>query len=478
MEYSFIIAVIPIILVVAFIVWIANKISAGERLDMKEGVVGVVILLVAVLVMVPMVSSTQVYMWDPDSGELTIQQNISGGAYAWDTYDEQIKSIVIKPGVTQIGNSAFDGATNLEYLSIPESVIDIGTNAFGTTFVDPFGTSIDNADLPGHEFAGESGQLCLCDPSIFSYASSNAIIGLSTYGTNAKYLVLPRLNDSRPVENVGANAFSGNTNILGVYSVPDGSIKTFQGRVFEGCISLETFIIPDSTVSTGGYMFNGDTALARADLSSKMTATAIHTFRGCTSLASVTLPEGLQTIGSFTFGDCSALQSIEFPTGVTDIASNAFINCSSIAAIDIPAGIRTLGDHTFDGCTGMASIDLPASMTTIGAGCFIGCTGLTAISFGAGFAATLGNNWASSWTFYASDGTTTIEKTAANLAGKAFQGTAAALIEVAPGQLALTPQQIQQVHLHDAELQDLKDHLTIDPLPFQPSVQTEDPVAA
>lgn len=399
-EYSFIIAVIPVILVVAFLVWIAKKITDGERIDMKEGIVGVVILMVAVLVMVPMVSSTQVYTWDEDNGELVIQKNIFGGSYAWDTYDDQIRSIVIKPGVTQIGNSAFDGATNLEYLSIPESVTDIGTNAFGVTFKNHMNSTI--SVEPGSEYVGNgSGTLYLCDESVFTY-SNDSISGLSSSAQGAVILVLPNTHGSTTVTSVNTQAFKDNTTITKVFTLPKSTITTIRGSAFSGC----------------------------------------------TNLAEVHLPDRLTTILGSAFG----------ASGITEAI--------------FPDTLATIGGYVFQGCTSLSTIHFPSSLQSADVASFGGTTGVTEISFAAGFNPTTMNY--GPWTFYESDGTTQIEKTAANLAGKTFQGTASALVEVSPGLLSLTPQQIQQVHLHDTELQDLKDQISIEPLPLQPSLQEQE----
>lgn len=446
MDYSFIVAVILVILVVAFIVWIAKKISAGERLDMKEGVVGVVILLVAVLVMVPMVSSTQVYTWDPDSGELTIQQNISGGVYAWDGYDDQIRSIVVKPGVTQIGNSAFDGATNLEYLSIPDTVTDIGANAFGVVLKDPYDQTL---TAGAGVFAGYGdGTLYEYDRTILVH--SNGAVHLNSAASGVKNVVIPESIDGTPVTSIAQTGFA-ESGIVRVIVMGD-NLTTIAYRAFKNCTDLQTINLPDSVTTMAGESFSGS---------------------GIRSISA----GRVTTLGNSVFNGCASLTSATFAAMPAEVLANVFKSCTSLESIEIPEGVTSISNDSFNGCTSLKSIDLPDSLTTINYGVFAGCTGIESVTFGTGLTS-IQTNAFSSWTFYESDGVTTITKTAANLAGKTFQGTAAALVEVTPGLLSLTPQQLQQVHLHDAELQDLKDHLTIDPLPFQPSVQTEDPVAA
>lgn len=425
-EYSFIIAVIPVILVVAFLVWIAKKITDGERLDMKEGVLGVVILMVAVLVMVPMVSSTQVYTWDEDNGELVIQQNISGGSYAWDTYDSQIRSIVIQPGVTQIGNSAFDGATNLEYLSIPDSVTDIGTNAFGVALKDYLDQTISTPEAGEYVGAG-TGTLYQYVEGMFTFDGEKRITGISSGYSDAVNLVLPSTHNGSAVQGVRYEAFRSNSAIASLLVMPGSSWTSIGSSALRDCTSLSTVVLPDT-----------------------LQTIATSCFYGCTSLEHIDLPDALQSIGNSAFRG-TGLTSVVFPDAVQSIEQAAFYGCSSLA-----------------------SVTFPASVTSIGIESFKDCTGITSVAFAEGFAPTLSSSWCP-WSFYDSDGTTTISKTDASaLAGNTFQGTATALIKVTPGQLTLTPQQIQQVHLHDTELQDLKDQISIEPLPLQPSLQEQE----
>lgn len=456
-EYSFIIAVIPVILVVAFLVWIAKKITDGERLDMKEGVLGVVILMVAVLIMVPMISSTQVYTWDDDTGELVIQQNLTGGFYAWDTYDSQIRSIVIKPGVTQIGNSAFDGATNIEYLSIPESVTDIGTNAFGVDFYDMSGQQM--PDVRTGEFLGVGdGNVYYCDPTLYTYDGAK-ITGLAS-GASPTILAIPSMNAGASITTIGQAAFRYNADVTTLLTNPN--TETVGNNAFRDMTALTTAIL--NKAEYGNDIFRGCTSLADVDFYEGITEIPTGAFAQCSAL-DVALPTTLTVINGSAF-IASGIVTADMPN-VTEIGSSAFYNCSSLTSLTMPS-IESIAETAFNAVR-ITSLEIPASLTTIGENAFRSVTTITSVSFASGFDGTFSDSMPN-WTFYDSDGTTVLAKTAATMAGHTFQGTNTALVKVAAGQLSLTPEQLQQVQLHTQELQDI----SIEPLPLQPSLQEQE----
>ena len=71
-------------------------------------------------------------IWVLDSdGTLTISG--IGNMYAepyWNGYNDQIKSVMVEEGVTSIGSCAFYECYGLEKVSLPETLMSIGTNAF------------------------------------------------------------------------------------------------------------------------------------------------------------------------------------------------------------------------------------------------------------------------------------------------------------------------------------------------------------
>lgn len=424
--------IIPVVLAVALIIMIVRRNiteNTGRSIDIAPAIPAVVVLMIAILVIAPMAESTQDYIFDEKSGELSINKNIAQAEIQpWDDYADEVKSLVIKDNLT-IGSGAFDSLTSLDYLKIGEGVT-LGSGVFGVTLANSLGTSA--AAGPGEYVGLGDGTLYLCDDSIFTYNSTlNAITGFASGYESSVAVVLPREHNSVPVTAVSSGAFQNSATIEALLSVPDSNVTSILDSAFYQCTALEIAMLPDSLTGIGPSVF-----------------------RGCAALASVDFPDTLKTLGGNAFNGCSALKAIALPN-LTQIGGSCFDYCTAVETLSIESGgnVQAFSFNRF--------------------------TSITSVTFGKDFGTTsLHVNW-TNMVFYESDGTTAIDKTvASNLAGKTFEGTTAALVEVIPGERSLTPDQLTKVQLHTQELQ--RQELDIDPLPFQPSVQTQDqePVSA
>ena len=454
MNISPLIAIVPVVLAVALIIIVVRRNITerrpGEPIEIAGAIPAFVVLMVAVVFIGGMASSIAPYTWDEEDGELTINQDVGTGNQKWDPLGADVKSLVITDKVKSVADGAFDTLTAIEYLVIPDTVESITPSAFGVTLADYLGHAI--TDLEAGEYVGAgNGTLYYCDASIFTFSSDGRyIMGLQPGASGAKYLGIPRDNGDRTIVGLSSSAFASNANIELLAFSKQSEVKTIGTFVCKECTALVTALLPESIESFG-----------------------TDSFRGCTALTTFDIPDKALTFGQAMLRGDTSLTSFEIPDGTTAIPNQMFFY-AGLVSVSIPDSVTTIGSSAFNGCSALEAIALPASVTEIGNTAFTGCTGITSVSFQAGFAATLTNCFPS-WTFYDSDGTTQLDKTvAANLAGYTFQGTASALVKVAPGQLTLSPEQIQIVHLHDQELQTMLDQPSIDPLPFQPTVQTQE----
>ena len=108
--------------------------------------------------------------------------------------------------------------------------------------------------------------------------------------------------------------------------------STIGSWAFEGCMNIETVIIPTSVTRISSHAF----ALS-----------------GITSLS---IPTSITKIESVTFEQCSRLVSIEIPSSVTEIEYSAFYYCTALKSISFPSSIKKIGDMALDGCSSLTAI--------------------------------------------------------------------------------------------------------------------------
>jgi hypothetical protein len=219
--------------------------------------------------------------------------------------DPTITSIIIKKGVTTIGDNAFTDCLNVISVSIPPSVSRIGKNAFGG---------------------------CEKITSIIIPDSVHAIGESAFY--NCKGLTSVTLGKS--VESIGLGAFDGCDSIRSGASTDP---------VKEGKRGNFSWILKDGILSISG---NGE----MPDYESYQTPWTRHIF----GISSIIINDGVSAIGNSAFYGCQNVVSVSIPDSVNRIGSYAFNNCTQLSSITLPPGLVELGDKAFMGCPNLLEI--------------------------------------------------------------------------------------------------------------------------
>ena len=294
---------------------------------------------------------------------LTIQGNGAMGDYYYSPpapwgANINIKTVVIKDGVTSIGRNAFRGCTGLTSVSIPDSVTSIGDNAFSNC----------------------SKQLtiyCLADSFAERYAKNNSIltyvlpyhyveltdgtVEISLYRGNEKNVTIPDNIFGKPVSSVKEWAFANNT-------------------------FMESVSIPDSVTNISKGTFYNCTVLKSVTMGNDVTEIGESAFEKCLFLEEINLGSKLKTIGDEAFYDCRRLEQLHLPNTVTAIGEEAFTNCRSLQRLVIPNGVQTLGNDSsvgfgmFENCKSLKEITIPSSVGSIQSNAFDGCDQVTILA--------------------------------------------------------------------------------------------------
>ena len=308
--------------------------------------------------------------WRLDGNKLTISG--TGDMYdyddSWDNsapwkreYGDMITEVVIKQGVTSIGDHAFEWLGNLTSVQLPSGLKSIGASAFRYCYdLESINVSADNST-----YSSEEGVLFNKDKTeLLMYPAAK---------TNTSYTV------PSSVVRIGEWAFSDCESLESI-SLPEG-LTTIGSAAFAGC-GLKSITIPSSVIeiedysygdnlesinvsagnrtysSENGVLFNKNkTELlmyprAKADSSYTVPGSVVRidddTFWRCYNLKEIIVSEGVSSIGYRAFGVCDNLESITLPESLTKIDLSAVLGCDKLKSITIPSGVTEIVDENPD----------------------------------------------------------------------------------------------------------------------------------
>lgn len=239
--------------------------------------------------------------------------------------------------VTTIGTDAFLGL-NITSVTIPDSVTEIGSNAFAgctnLTSVNYIGDWSKLTIQSGNPAVEDAVNAQLFD---FAFTPDNTAVIVTKYNGIAADVTIPSRYKGKPVTAIN-NAVFPNSAVTSV-TIPD-SVTSIPDAAFVNCSELTNISIPNSVTYIG-----------------------LSAFSSCTSLKSITLPSSLRSISEALFFGCSQLTTIQIPDSVSSIQAYAFYNCGKLETIRIPVSVTSIGDYAFDGCPSSMTVTYPGSKT-------------------------------------------------------------------------------------------------------------------
>lgn len=302
--------------------------------------------------------------------------------------------------VSSIGERAFKGHSDINYLSIPSTIKSIGKYAFADC-----GSSmtVNIADLAawcemklGNEHASplsSAGKVLVCD------------------------IETTTINIPNTVTSIGKFTFYQCRKIKSL-SIP-GCVNKIGGSAFEDCTGLTSLSLSYGIVSIGGSSFEGCTGLKEVSIPGSINVISINAFKNCRNLISVVSEiEYPSSIDNNVFEGISASAVLKVPKGTKSVYRSlsgwdqfAKVVESGVADVDfsskginyrktsgnevevasaddnvveivIPETIvnggvtyrvTAIGERAFDGRCDISYLSIPASITSIGKYAFIDC---------------------------------------------------------------------------------------------------------
>ena len=306
---------------------------------------------------------------------VTIEGNTSIGEYAFADC-ASLKNVEFKGNITRIENYAFKN-TPLTAVTIPDSVTDLGANAFA-------GCKNITIKWNGREY-GE-GQLYSLYTDFMDKKAASLTVG---YTLKDGILTIPE-----GVTRIEPNAFRGNDKITEVVlpstvteicdyafaestvkkiNIPD-SVTTIWDYAFY-MSPLEEIYLPDSVTKIEEGAFE-KTNLTDIRLPSGLKTISNRMLYSVATLTSVEIPDSVEVIGDLSFSN-TGLTSVTIPPSVKEIKSWAFQGCYMLNNVTLNDGLKKIGDNAFGSCTMLKTLTLPDSLIYAGAIAFDGIETVT-----------------------------------------------------------------------------------------------------
>ena len=327
------------------------------------------------------------WRYDPKDSSLTLSgtgvlPDYPTGKAPWFEFNDQIDTVVLKEGVTRIGDYAFYNCTELTSVEIPEGVTYIGESAFACC------QSLESVTIPGSVTEIGEGAFESCDSMLVLELTSG-------------------------LKRVGAFAFSECV-ALRELILPD-TVERIERSAFAGTMALHELVIPGNVQEIGDNAFNGCIQLSSLTLSEGIRVIEEMAFSNCSDLTEVLIPASVECLGDGVFSDCLAMtqiavapesehfvvrdnilyskdlstlvhypaakeeQEFTIPEEVRKIAGLAFASNYFLMEVMLGDHLEEVGSYAFARCSSLSFVSLPAQTTRLGVSPFHDCTMLLEI---------------------------------------------------------------------------------------------------
>lgn len=219
--------------------------------------------------------------------------------------------------VTTIGNRAFYECTELDSITIPNTVTDI---------------------------------------ALYAFAAS----GLSSVTINAA--------------SIGEDAFYNCPNLTSVTF--GNSVVNIGVGAFRNCTSLTSITIPPNVRSIGTSAFGQCTGLRSVFFNADSITSTVNAFGGCNNITSFIFGNNVKIIPIRVCSYLSGLTDVVIPGSVLRIGGEAFRNCTRLVSVSIPNSVTAISDRAFFQCTGLRSVIIGNAVAFIGNEVFCNCSNL------------------------------------------------------------------------------------------------------
>ena len=300
---------------------------------------------------------------------------------------QNLENITIPNSVTSIGNYTFSSCNSLSgTLSLPETIISIGRNAFnGTSYAVCHVKASTPPTITSNTFGSAIKFVIVPDNSTDSYSSAEVWSDYKILAENQDRIIDVTVSTpgmlASDIVNQAEIAPKNVTKLVVHGSINETDFKVMKSNM-TSCYAID--LSNADCTEIPNEAFRDKDYLMEFKLPNKCVTIGAYAFSGCTALSSIEFPSNLKTINYNAFESCDKLhQDIVFPASLSVLNPNAFKGCKNITSVDFSkTSLVFIGGASFYKCTALQSITLAGSIKTIDKSAFEGCTNLSKIKIG------------------------------------------------------------------------------------------------
>ena len=283
-----------------------------------------------------------------------------------------LSEIIIPDSVTTIGESAFEGCTNLRRITFGRKIATINDNAFrGCSYL----SSVDIPESIG--FIGE-GAFDDCSPILKITCNTDravfAIHGGSPVATREEQfrivsereaIIAAEKRAQAEAEERERRAREEEERLKRAEAeriAREEEERKRREREEEERRAREEREFMQSPYVLENFIING---------------TVLEKFVG--KAEEIIIPKGIKTIAKDAFQNAKLITSVTVPEGVTEILKCAFYNCRSLKSITLPDSLEYIDNDVFNGCKSLEILNIPTALRHIGASSFFECNSLRVV---------------------------------------------------------------------------------------------------
>lgn len=311
--------------------------------------------------------------------------------------DVELKNLVIPEDISTIQDFTFQGCSSIYSLNITKNVANISAGAFINCF-----------NLSNVTFASTS-----CS-DLNDVIFNNNTINEITFSNNVTHIPslicnnqpIQSITITANIKTIGANAFSGCSQITHVYWNAIKCEVVDDGVFNSSSSNITSFIFGNGVEEIPHHICYNMNKLTSVTIPYGVIRINNNAFQWCSNLTAITIPNSVTTLGESAFYGCTAWRVV-FPNCLKYIGENAIYNTftynserswvdntlyidnyfikykSSNTEVDnfaIKEGTVVIADAAFRDITNLSSISIPNTVTHIGARAFNNCINISSIN--------------------------------------------------------------------------------------------------